>query len=437
MHDWDRAFYALLASDRLLQGYFNHPPAVIWSTKLAFIMFGETELATRFVPLVFSIASLVLIFKLTQDVYGEVEAILATFFLAASPLAIYYSRQFGHYEFFILASIYCFYKWGGKGYLYLVGSCASLFIGLLFDYPILIAMLPILYLAYRNRDMKGALATISTNLIVVASWFLYLTIANKLEEVILAGKGFSMFFLENIIIWLKTQFVRAFYEVPFTIPLLSSIWFIVRLFKNRMSRDKMLIIWILASVAYLVLLSEHSYELNWTLVPLIIPLSISSGIAMEWIFGLKIKKVRIRSLGAILILLTLAMSIKTSVFYSQINDISSYQSGLYIKEHTEKGDVIVASTPTELWYSERRGYICWERGILTANELDMIIKKEHPVFVSIRLGTLMDNSYSRQVLMANNYSIVKIFWGRAYDWSNALWARPAMLNASFTESSRL
>lgn len=120
VHDWNGAFFSQLARNFLRYPwsvhhgmpivaagatppgpadssiYATHPPALVWIVAGAFRVFGESEWAARLVPIVFSLATFVLLLCLTCLAYGRRVAALAGLFYAVMPMSVYFGRMVDH-----------------------------------------------------------------------------------------------------------------------------------------------------------------------------------------------------------------------------------------------------------------------------------------------------------------------------------------------------
>lgn len=90
-----------------------HPP--LYHVVLFFWtrLFGFSEVATRMLSVTFGVATVFLCFSLFKRIFSKFAVVLATLFLATSPLHIYYSqeaRMYAFTAFFALLSVYFFIK---------------------------------------------------------------------------------------------------------------------------------------------------------------------------------------------------------------------------------------------------------------------------------------------------------------------------------------
>jgi 4-amino-4-deoxy-L-arabinose transferase-like glycosyltransferase len=156
-HDgWSGAFYSNIARNYLRHGYWEtrfapivstgdvprdhwvyyltHPPGIGLVVSLSFRWLGEHEWSARLVPLIFSVGSLFLLYRLAQALFTTRIALLATFLAAFVPMEIVYGAhvdpQGPAVTFFSLALLEA-YRRGS-----LPGMIASLVLGSAFDWPI-------------------------------------------------------------------------------------------------------------------------------------------------------------------------------------------------------------------------------------------------------------------------------------------------------------
>ena len=90
LHSWllpfsaDEAHYALYGQ-MVDWSYFDHPPMVGWLQFIS-LMLGESELALRVLPILFSTLSLLLLFKLTRDEFDEKTAFITILLFISAPI---------------------------------------------------------------------------------------------------------------------------------------------------------------------------------------------------------------------------------------------------------------------------------------------------------------------------------------------------------------
>ena len=172
-----------VASDRL-SFYPNHPPLLGWFLAMSFAVFGEHEWAARLVPLLFSLGSLVVLYALAMRYFGVPVGLLATLLMAVVPISAYYLGAFPdvqgpHVLFFILLSLWCYFRWLESGQRsYFVSLALAVYFGILADWPG--AYTPVILAAYhwftqsRNK-LRPVLVLLATSMIMVLLLIWYLS----------------------------------------------------------------------------------------------------------------------------------------------------------------------------------------------------------------------------------------------------------------------
>ena len=90
LHSWllpfsaDEAHYALYGS-LLDWSYFDHPPMVGWLQSIS-LLWGDSEFALRILPILFSTFSLIILFKLAREEFGEKNAFLTLLLFVSAPI---------------------------------------------------------------------------------------------------------------------------------------------------------------------------------------------------------------------------------------------------------------------------------------------------------------------------------------------------------------
>jgi len=257
----------LLPSDRLVF-YGNHPPLLGWLIAMSFAVFGEHEWATRLVPLLFSLGGLVVMYALVTQHFDRGVGLLATLLMAVVPMAAYYLGSFPdvqgpHVLFFMLLSLFFYFRWiesGKRGHF--VGLALAVVCGILSDWPGLYT--PLIIVAYhgftQRRDTLPPLAILSAASVVLVlaliwylSWlvhdpwiflkaFVSWSIAGKSELPNTSG------LLSAILDWITTVLGKhvLYLYTPVVLSLAVS-YLIVRWFRmgRRRSPDRFHLVWLL------------------------------------------------------------------------------------------------------------------------------------------------------------------------------------------------
>jgi 4-amino-4-deoxy-L-arabinose transferase-like glycosyltransferase len=133
MHDWNGAFYSLLAKNLMRYPlavthglpvvamgaqppepdvrsiYATHPPGLVYLVAASFVIFGEHEWSARLVPIACTLGSVWLLTGLAATSFGRVTALWAGLVFATMPLAAYFGRMVNHEPvclFFMLLALW-------------------------------------------------------------------------------------------------------------------------------------------------------------------------------------------------------------------------------------------------------------------------------------------------------------------------------------------
>lgn len=90
-----------------------HPPLYYLIVKFWSLLFGTTEVSLRFVSIIFSLLTIVYLYKLGKIMFNETVGIVSALFLSIAPLHIYYSHEARMYSmaaFLATISIFYFFK---------------------------------------------------------------------------------------------------------------------------------------------------------------------------------------------------------------------------------------------------------------------------------------------------------------------------------------
>ena len=82
-----------------------HPPVFYMIEHLFCSVFGYSEASLRFLPVVFGIINIFIIYKMTRTYFSEKVALTATTLFALNPYQIYYSQEARSYTLFLMTSL--------------------------------------------------------------------------------------------------------------------------------------------------------------------------------------------------------------------------------------------------------------------------------------------------------------------------------------------
>lgn len=136
----------------------HHPPLYIFFLNIFSKIFGYNEVALRFSMVFFSMVSIILVYLLGKNLFGEEYGLLSSFILAISRLHVEYSQQIdidGSFLtfFFLLSALYFinFLKLNKKNYIFLLILSLSLSILTKITSFILIFSIFFILIRYRKK----------------------------------------------------------------------------------------------------------------------------------------------------------------------------------------------------------------------------------------------------------------------------------------------
>ena len=113
---WATGFGPVTNSGRVsperFEYYYHYPPLLNWMLAASFSVFGVHEWSARVVPLVFSIALMILIFIFARRFFSTTVAFIAMLFSAVVPVEAYYGAHVDVYNsvavFFTALAVYAY-----------------------------------------------------------------------------------------------------------------------------------------------------------------------------------------------------------------------------------------------------------------------------------------------------------------------------------------
>jgi len=196
-HGFNEAFYTLLSKKYMEMPFyqilispldFNNPPLFPALLALFFKLFGVSEAVARSVPVLFSLLSILFVYRIGKLVYNERVGLVAAALLAVSPGFVLVGRNVqtdAIFVFFMLASLY-YYIDSAKNDSLRGSVAGGVFLGLGLISKIPALLLPaaiVIWHLQRKRDFswidkRFILYSLSAFLVGVP-WYLYQIIANK------------------------------------------------------------------------------------------------------------------------------------------------------------------------------------------------------------------------------------------------------------------
>ncbi len=161
--------------------YPDHPPLLGLTIAGAFLIFGEDFWVVRLVPIVYSLATLVLFYWLMRSLFDLGIARFASFLYATFPMMAYYGRDVAHEAptlFWAMLLLTGYFRWQRspqRRWLLVMG--AAVVIGEAYGWPLCYfagILFAVDWLAARRPDWRLALATICPALVMLGLLFAHI-----------------------------------------------------------------------------------------------------------------------------------------------------------------------------------------------------------------------------------------------------------------------
>ena len=391
-HDWNSVMYANIARNHLrygllqtklgmlttydrvtpdLFGFFTHyPPLMPLLLALSFFLFGITEWAGRLVPILSSVVMIYFLFKLAQSLWDTRTGILTGIFLVFSPMLLYYSKIPVHETVvlgFLAMTLWFYIRWLKSGsrqdyWLMFVNLLLSQLTSWAGFY--LSGYLPV-HAIINSRSNLSKRKWFLTGIFILAPvifilhnlhvfWLEGVKAQQSMFEVMLfrlnigaTAKPYGLTlssFIDRQAYWINLYFT------PIMITL-SLIWLIVFI-SRRASRIKLALP---ESIIFLLLVFGFTHNLifrhlafihDYMLIYALPFFALSSGVTLNWLYGLAIKKTRFAPAGILVILTTFILAglpLVKQLFHSGDNN-PAYRLGLSLNQSTKSGDTIIITS---------------------------------------------------------------------------------------------
>lgn len=111
---WETTFQEVIARNHVVYGFsqtnfisvisvfhgeniyhLGHPPLLQILVSISYFLFGIHEWSARFVPLLFSLGSIILFYLLVQKIRDKKTSMIASFFMSFIPMSAYFGRIVG------------------------------------------------------------------------------------------------------------------------------------------------------------------------------------------------------------------------------------------------------------------------------------------------------------------------------------------------------
>jgi hypothetical protein len=257
-HGFNEAFYALYAQKYfghplayLITGAtdFNNPPLLSYLLFLSFKILGVGEAQARLVPIIFSLLTLIYVYRLGTILYGKLAGLISAAFLGVFPAFVVVGRNVqleAIFIFFAVTSLFYYIK-SAQSQEFKNKCIAGLFlgIGLLGKWPAVFIIAPIVAWEFsRSRSLRWINRTFACFILVAFAvplpWVAYHLIKNS--ETFLGQQGVraATFQMPSWVIFVNSMLIEFIWMVsPLVFALVVAS--VVRLFWQRKQADWMLI----------------------------------------------------------------------------------------------------------------------------------------------------------------------------------------------------
>lgn len=341
-------------------------------------LFGIHECIPRLVSIFFGLLTIVFLYLLVKEICNVKAALWTAFFFSILPLSIYFGKAIMPTAMLLCLctiALYAFYRWYlHNSLMMLVFSALSLSVAVMIKPYMLTLGLPLAYLSFRKFKIKTFIRPelLVFAVIVFVPSILWYYHAHQLElqtglSVGVWGFGsdkwgnwnmvMTLDFWNRVLFWHFTkQHMAGFAVIPFVISM-----FLPR----RSSDEKFFDFWLLAMLAFVVIVAKGNYVHDYYQMPLTMPVCIFLGKIFGNYFDLSNPKLRIQA-RALLILLILIIG-GSAYKYTKLYQREQTDKILYadlpkaVSQNVDKDELIISLTkrgsPMILYHAHKRGWI--------------------------------------------------------------------------------
>ena len=378
MKPWESGFQDVIARNHLIYGFLNthfvsvlsvfqgqniyhlpHPPLFQILLAISFKIFGIHEWSARFVPILFSLGGVFLIYLIVQKVWDKKTALLSAIFATFMPMSAYFGRIVNFEAvalFFVLLVLYGYVNWidNGKNKYFLIMIIGTILGGLI-DWPFYL-ILPCLlgYSIVTKKKVKSIFILLCIGILVSASYLLYCRFLTHnfylFSNAIVARQGgFNFYFNPQFYYLLFNRIMLSPRGCTFIVGFLSLLW-ILDVFKNSTIKDNLhknlfVLILFLFSFSYIFIFPQMSWVHDFTLFYLIPFFAISASLALKKVP----KKVVILILAIFLII-----SFNSIMVTHSIRD-NTWTIGEFINSNSKTEDITFIQTVNAIPYYNING----------------------------------------------------------------------------------
>lgn len=343
--------------------YVNHPSLLALIIALSFSIFGESEWSARLVPIFFSLASIPLVFLISERLWNRRMGLYAAVIFVLNPMFLYYGHMVCFeplVTFFMLLTILSYLRWIGGDRQYLAVLCASVFLGGITDWSAyyLIPILGLHYLLFVKRKELPAVLPILTGIATLGVLFLQLRWFGRVYLKDLLDSFFARSNLKadqdpNTVIAMHTLIDRLFpwgaffFTTPllvtsFTGPLIAL--YVAKDDEGLSSASLLLGLFAMATL-HVVIFKQAAMIHSYWLYYFLLPVALSAGITFDFIASRLPRKLSLLPAIVAVMLVAPATYYQVDQLYKNISYDQSIL-GQSLAAMAAPGEVVLSSSPS-------------------------------------------------------------------------------------------
>lgn len=314
-----------------LSFHTHHPPLLVWSLALSYLLFGISEISTRIVAVIFSLGTLVIFYLLVKRTVNPKVAIIAVTFWAITPIYIYFGKmavQEIPVLFFAILGLYA-YSVNSRIILYFASVLAFLS-----GWPGYY-LVPVIFLweYWRKHTIRKEILILPLLAVFTFSFHL---LQNQLTTGSIIGSGFANSFLLRtsnipIIEYFKKElsWLFAYFSKPLvTISIIGVILSIIK-------KQKIITIFIFFGILHLLIFRQAAFRHDYLIYYLLPGVALGAAYFLEGIFQKK-RFLLAASSFSVVILITLTSMKFTQALLASNYGKSAVIAGKQIAKNTAK-----------------------------------------------------------------------------------------------------
>lgn len=390
-HSWRQTTTAMI-TDNLYNNNFNIlRPEIDWRgneestisyelqitpflTAILYFFLGIQDFVGRIMPIVFSLLSIIYLYKLINFYFDEKLALFVSFVYSILPLNIFFGRVLmpeAGMMFFTIAALFYFSIFIRNTSLKNL-IVATIFISLAFltkltNLYLLIPLFFILISHYKSQIISNKKILLYTTILILVAlgiallYYTYIQNVATLKEIPKIGtkQGWG-----NIEIWSNSMFYKTLWQRGETIIFtqLGIFLFFIGLALHSLNKHKLIFFgWLGGIIFYILAIANANYVHSYYQMPLIPIGAFFIGLTLYKIYQAKYIKLLSFALSAILIYLSVFNALPMYGMYAY----SALDAGNKLKQIDNSNSLVLSvphrrdMMPEILYYANRKGWVIW------------------------------------------------------------------------------